>query len=1694
MSRLRSASSSLFLLSVVLIFGALQAAAVVPTAPSIAVSPSSNPAASGTVLTLTATLSGGTGSYSGRVRFTSNGALLGYAKVIGLSATFKTNQLAPGGYIIGATYFGDASNSIPNQATASLTVMGSTTTTISSSPNPSFVGTPIQFTGTVATTAAGSPTGTVSFQDTDFVPSTEIGSGTLGTVTGSMDFAFRSLSGAGAFYGNSEKFLIADVDGDGIPDLIIAGASAVYTAHGNGDGTFGTIHSTTTGSYPYFCSPVNVMAVADVNRDGKLDLIGGCSGYPWALVFYGNGDGTFQSISTVLQNGTQGVESIVTGDFNGDGITDLAFAQGNAVSIWLGDGNGGFTLSQSIPSPAVQALVLGDFNEDGYLDIAGANFSYPGSGVDLAPLVVYYGAGDGTFAPTEYGAADGFNFAISIATADFNGDNNPDIVLASTSGGVEVFSGDGTGNFSGQIYNAAKFTQIAVMDVNGDGNPDIVGVYNPQSGNTGYFRVMYSDGSGTFSNSTVDTPLTVHQFDTMSFAIGDLDGGGRPDIVMDGVQDTNYQPAVYTGLSKAIASASCSTSGLGFGVFLIDANYEGDVVFNPSTSTALAQNVTLMPTVALVNTPSTSSYGSLVQLTAQVSGAVGTPTGTVSFYDGSTLLGSSVLDGSGMGSIGTYSIGGGTRSITARYGGDPMYGALTSAPNTITVSRAAVTVSVTDDGVRSVGSVITFTASLSVFSGAPSGTVAFYSDTALLGSAPYVSGAISGSAKLKTASVGPGSHTISAKYLGDSNFSPATGLESVTMTGRPTATMVTSDNNPSNGGDNVTFTATVSSGVPGPAFNGTVKVLDNGTAFATLPIGNLATGYNSVFTMGSNLGVVRAGDFTGDGRPDFVSTESPGIMFYKNNGDGTFTSSHVGSSICPRALTVADLNNDGKLDLMWIDVCLGGPSYSLVVVLGNGDGTFQSSHAYLTGSTSSQSITVADLNGDGFPDVILGNNNDGSVSILLNQGNGTFGANSIVSSTGVAYSVAAGDLNGDGKMDLVVANTSDTTVSILLGNGDGTFQPRTTIPGLGYPQQVLLADFDGDGILDLIVGQGGYLFQFKGVGDGTFTPFTSGVINSSMADLQAIDVDGDGKLDLLDANAGGNSIHILYGNGDLTFGNETNIPAGANVPLFVSAADFNGGGKMGFVIGSAYFGQGAVYLWQQTGSAQSVTAALDANTHPITASYSLDSSYSGSSSDTLSQVVNLTSTTTSLNLSSTTPLAGHPFTATAAVNGTSTGTPTGTVTFTVDSGAVYSTVALTGNSAVFSNSSLALGAHTIVAQYNGESRFNTSTSSQATFTVWDFVAHVISPANGATNVDASSPVQVSWTSVQNPQAYYLYVGTTVGGTNVYLSGSTTNTSAMVPNLNANTTYYLRLFTKQNNGWSYVDSTFSTGNLGKSSVISSPANGATNVDASSPVTITWVGGQNVATNYLYVGTTVGSANVYGSGEVTVKSEQVKLQPSTTYYCRIFTKNTSNSWSYTDSSFTTGTQGVPAAIITPSNGATNIDGSTPISVTWNTAPGAITYFLYVGTTVGASDVYASGETTNTSASLTRFINPSTTYYVRLFTKFGIGWKYRDTTFTTGAQQLMAFVTSPTNGATGVSHPSVTINWSTATSPQAYFLYVGTTLGAKDVYGTGQTLNTQATVNGLSASTTYYLRMWTKNSAGVWHYNDTTFTTGP
>ena len=225
------------------------------------------------------------------------------------------------------------------------------------------------------------------------------------------------------------------------------------------------------------------------------------------------------------------------------------------------------------------------------------------------------------------------------------------------------------------------------------------------------------------------------------------------------------------------------------------------------------------------------------------------------------------------------------------------------------------------------------------------------------------------------------------------------------------------------------------------------------------------------YSVGSDPRSVAVGDFNGDGKLDLVvgNSFSSDVSVLLGNGDGTFqTALNNATGFSPLSVAVGDFDGDGRLDLAVVNFAA-----NVSVLLGNGDGTFQAAVNYSDGSLP-VSVAVGDFNGDGKLDlavanVAAGNVGPGSVSVLLGNGDGTF-------QTAVDYSVgsnpnfaAVGDFNGDGTLDLVVANTTSNNVSILLGNDDGTFQPAVDFGAGSIPNSVAVGDFNGDGRLDMAV-------------------------------------------------------------------------------------------------------------------------------------------------------------------------------------------------------------------------------------------------------------------------------------------------------------------------------------------------------------------------------------------------------------------------------------------------------------------------------------------------------------------------------------------------------------------------------------------------------------------------------------------------
>jgi hypothetical protein len=220
--------------------------------------------------------------------------------------------------------------------------------------------------------------------------------------------------------------------------------------------------------------------------------------------------------------------------------------------------------------------------------------------------------------------------------------------------------------------------------------------------------------------------------------------------------------------------------------------------------------------------------------------------------------------------------------------------------------------------------------------------------------------------------------------------------------------------------------------------------------------------------------VVATGDFNKDGKADLVLV-NPGpntVTILLGNGDGTFTEkATIPFTGGPQSVAIGDFNRDGKPDLAVVNYS----SNTVSVLLGNGDGTFTESASSTETGIQPLSIAVGDFNGDGIPDLAVTNQNGGapalgSVTVLLGKGDGTFNSTVVSPATGsVPNSVAVADFNGDGKTDLAIANAGSNTVTVLLGNGDGTFAAPLSPATGATPNFAAVGDFNGDGIPDLAV-------------------------------------------------------------------------------------------------------------------------------------------------------------------------------------------------------------------------------------------------------------------------------------------------------------------------------------------------------------------------------------------------------------------------------------------------------------------------------------------------------------------------------------------------------------------------------------------------------------------------------------------------
>jgi hypothetical protein len=684
-------------------------AAAVPSATTLVLSSPS--VASPTAVTLTASVAaGGAPVPSGSVIFCDasaprceDSAIVGTAQLTAGTAKLKYIP-GIGTHKYTAVFTGTAAATASSSSVQTLTVTGlyPTTTAIAATGNPSGY----DLTATVVGYANHPPVlaGTVSFQDTsngNFV----LGTAPLGAPTYAENFI--PATGSPFTTGNQPTAgASADFNGDGIPDLAIMNSveNAIAVFLGKGDGTFtpgNKIFQVGTTPCVLPDQPSNcALTAGDFNHDGNADLVATSGVDNTIIIELGHGDGTFSPANGSPITVGNFPQAVKIGDFNGDGLQDLAVANAkdNTISILLGNGDGTFTAASGSPIAVGSFpffVAIADFDGNGTADIAASN-------QNDNTVSILLGNGDGTFTQASGSPIPNFKYNPGpIIPADFNGDGKVDLAVSnftpsdpsSTLTSVNILLGNGDGTFTNApgspITVGVDAWALAAADFNQDGKTDLaVDNYGQiDSFPTQTLSILLGNGNGTFT--ALGTPIQLGQSPN-DLVTADFNGDGSTDLAIPELADgtTTILLNIFTQTETAnLANVTIA----GTGTHYVDAVYLGNSQFASSTSTTVPLlGVTVPTTLTLTANPIEQMLTMPVTFTAQLTAISpeppsAIPTGTVTFFDQSVnaTLGTAPMGANGQAVFTTTAIGPGHHIIIASYSGDPDY--LASTANTVPV-------------------------------------------------------------------------------------------------------------------------------------------------------------------------------------------------------------------------------------------------------------------------------------------------------------------------------------------------------------------------------------------------------------------------------------------------------------------------------------------------------------------------------------------------------------------------------------------------------------------------------------------------------------------------------------------------------------------------------------------------------------------------------------------------------------------------------------------------------------------------------------------------------------------------------------------------------------------------------------------------------------------------------------------------
>ena len=807
------------------------------------------------------------------------------------------------------------------------------------------------------------------------------------TFTGSNTFSTTSDTAFTIQNTSSTKLLAADTSNLRVS---VGSATIVDTQPSSDTKLFNSkiSYSPVPGSLPYSVTS------ADINGDGKLDVVTPSSYYSTISVYMNNGDGTLATKVDYSTGSNTSPRSISVADYNGDGSPDMSVANFNSnnISVFLNNGNGTFAAKVDYTGGSNPISVdSSDFNSDGKIDIVVAN-------LNSNTVSVFMNNGNGTFATkVDYSTGNEPN---SIKSADYNGDGKADLAFTSSYFNyVSVRLNNGDGTFANRVNYTTGTNPYSVTsaDYNGDSKLDLI-VANKDS-NT--ISVLRNNGNGTFA-AKVDYTTGTNPYSVTS---ADYNGDSKLDIAVANSGTSTVSVFINSGNGTFASKLDFTSSGSTYAITSADFNSDGksdigaaginlDIFINANV---LGSRVVTESANAKLQISADASEGGI---TIQAANSQSASLLKAQTYNGIQLMN---LSSSGKLSLGndTILLSGSSASATSKVDYTTGFGARGISSGDLNADGKSDTV------------VANYTSNtISVFLNNGNGTFATKVDYGT-GSAPYsVSMAdVNADGYEDLISTNNSSNTVSV-LLNNGNGTFATKVDYVT-------------------GTNPSYSALAD-------FNGDGKIdisasnLGSGTVSVLLNNGNGTFATKVDYTTGNWPNEVTTKDYNGDGKRDLATANynSNTISVLLNNGNGTFaTKVDYSTGANPNSLSSSDVNQDGKSDI----IVANNNSNTVSVFINNGNGTFASKVDYAT-AVNPYSVTTADYNNDNKQDLIVANHGSNSVSVLLNNGNGTFATKVDYTTATQPYAVTTADYNNDGKPDITVSNIGSNSISVLLNN------------------------------------------------------------------------------------------------------------------------------------------------------------------------------------------------------------------------------------------------------------------------------------------------------------------------------------------------------------------------------------------------------------------------------------------------------------------------------------------------------------------------------------------------------------------------------------------------------------------------------------------------------------------------------------